>query len=74
MTLVLLRLCCSVAVTSLTAVTSAWTTEQKPGSLKDEQLMMLYGELLAVVKKPVPTPCLVREPSVLSVTHYGVIR
>ena len=38
MTIVLLRLCCSVVVTSFMAVTSAWNTatEQKSGSLKDE--------------------------------------
>ena len=36
MTMVLLRLCCSVVVTSLMAVTSAWNTEQKSGSLKYE--------------------------------------
>ena len=36
MTMVLLRLCCSVVVTSLTAVTLAWKTEHKSGSLKDE--------------------------------------
>ena len=36
MTIVLLRLCWSVVVTSLMAVTSAWNTEQKSGSLKNE--------------------------------------
>ena len=36
MTMVLLRLCWSVVVASLMAVTSAWNTEQKSGSLKDE--------------------------------------
>ena len=36
MTMVLLRLCWSVVVTSLMAVTSSWDTEQKSGSLKDE--------------------------------------
>ena len=36
MTMVLIRLCCSVVVTSLMAMTSAWNTEKKSGSLKDE--------------------------------------
>ena len=36
MTMVLLRLCWNVVVTSLMAVTSAWNTEQKSGSLKYE--------------------------------------
>ena len=62
--MVLLRLCCSVVVTSLMAVTLAWNIEQKPGSLKDENLIMLCGELLVVVRKPAPTPLSVREPSV----------
>ena len=35
MTMVLLRLCFSVVMTSLMAVTSARNTEQKSGSLKD---------------------------------------
>ena len=64
MTMILLRLCGSMVVTSLIAVTSAWTTEQKEGSLKYELLMLLYGELLAVVRKPAPTPLSVCELSV----------
>ena len=36
MTVVLLRLCCSLVVTPLIAVTSACNTEQTSGSLKDE--------------------------------------
>ena len=43
MTMVLLRLCWSVVVTSLMAMTSAWNTEQKSGSLKDEEQQSLFG-------------------------------
>ena len=63
-TMVLLRLCCSVVVTSLIAVTPAWNTEQKSGSLKDEWLIILCGELFVVVRKPAPTPLSVRKPPV----------
>ena len=56
------RLCGSLVVTFLIAVTSAWKSEQNPGSLKDE--LPLCGKLLAVVKKPDPTPLSVREPAV----------
>ena len=42
-----------MVVTSLMAVTSAWNTEQKSGSLKDEWLIILCGELFVVVRKPV---------------------
>ena len=61
-TKVLLRLCWSVVVTFLMAVTSAWNTEQKSGSLKDEWLIILCGELFVVVRKPAPTPLSVRDP------------
>ena len=53
-----------MVVTSLMAVTSAWNTEQKSGSLKDEWLIILCGELFVVVRKPAPTPLSVRDPSV----------
>ena len=42
-----------MVVTSFMAVTSAWNSEQKSGSLKDEWLIILCGELFVVVRKPV---------------------
>ena len=49
-----------MVVTSFMAVTSAWNTEQKSGSLKDEWLIILCGELFVVVRKPASTPLSVR--------------
>ena len=62
MTMVLVRLCCSAVVTSFIAETSAWKTELKSDSLKDDKFIMMCGELFTVVKKSAPTPLLVREP------------
>ena len=64
--MVLQRLCCSVVLTFIIALTSAWKTEQKSGILKYDYLMILCGKLSVVVKKPVPTPLSVGELSVLS--------